>query len=379
MAKINVLHLRSVFGTGGGPEKTIFLSAEKIDQERFNVHIVYLKSSNDPVFAIGEKASGKDISYHEIEDNRRFDLGAVRKIAEFIDANKIDILHCHGYKTDYYGFCIKYFLKKRVKLVTTVHGWLVKSSFSVKFYHLIDKFVLRFFDCVIAVSEGVKVELKRFLIPGNKIRVVHNAILASDYVKTGNGTLKEELKIPCDSYLIGTVGRISPEKGLDVFLKTAREIKNCSESAKVFFVVVGDGPERARMQDFLDKLVLSDCVFFVGQRNDVKNIYSSLDLLLVTSLKEGLSNVILEAQAMEVPVVATKAPGISDIIFPDKNGLLCSVGDFKCLANAVKQLIDDREKAKALAGSGRKNVEINFSFVKRMTGIEKSYEQVISQ
>src|SRR5262249_55574870 len=125
--KINVLHLRSCRGTGGGPEKTILFSAREADPA-FRLHIAYLKSHDDPEFDLHERARKLGIeNFVTIEERAKVDLGALRRLLALLREKKIDILSCHCYKSDLYGLILSRFHK--MKLVTTAHGPLASLRF----------------------------------------------------------------------------------------------------------------------------------------------------------------------------------------------------------------------------------------------------------
>src|SRR5262249_53280266 len=155
---INVLHLRSCRGTGGGPEKTILFSAKEADPASFALHIAYLKSKDDQEFDLTERATKLGIkNFVTIEERSKFDLTALQQLLQVLKHKSIDILHCHCYKSDLYGLLLSRFHK--MKLVTTAHGPLANlryfwsaQNWRVRYiYDQIDLRLLRYFDHVLVV------------------------------------------------------------------------------------------------------------------------------------------------------------------------------------------------------------------------------------
>src|SRR6478672_5277966 len=161
--KINILHLRSCRGVGGGPEKTILFSAREVDRSAFSLHIAYLKSKDDPLFDLDERASKMGVdNFITIDERFKFDIGALRQLLNILRERNIDILSCHCYKSDLYGLILSRFHK--MKLVTTAHGPLATMRFfwasqnwRVRYvYDQLDLRILRYFDAVIMVSDTMR-------------------------------------------------------------------------------------------------------------------------------------------------------------------------------------------------------------------------------
>src|SRR5205823_4209067 len=183
MRKINVLHLRSCRGTGGGPEKTILFSAQEADPQAFRLHIAYLKSRDDREFDLHERARKQGIeNFMTIEEESKFDVRALRQLLRVLREKKIDVLSCHCYKSDLYGLILARF--HNMKLVTTVHGPLASLRFfwsaqnwRVRYlYDQMDLRLLRFFHHVIIVSDSMRPTVLGYGVNKKKVTWVKNAI-----------------------------------------------------------------------------------------------------------------------------------------------------------------------------------------------------------
>ena len=205
--KVNVMHLRSVNGTGGGPEKTILLSGERIDKARFNTTIVYLKGADDKAFGVTEKARRFDIDYFEIAEKRKFDFNTVRKLKAMVEEHNIDIVHSHGYKSNFYGWVLS--KMSGVKLVATTHGW-IGNDLKERFYNWVDRKTIRRCDRVIRVCEMMRSYLMSAGVYSPRIKTIYNAVDTDDFKNNGSGyDLRRELGIDKNTRVFGVVGRLS--------------------------------------------------------------------------------------------------------------------------------------------------------------------------
>lgn len=371
--KINVMHLRIVTGAGGGPEKTILLSTQRTDKEKFNVVSVYLKNKNDDSVVIREKAVQMGIVLHEVLEQGKFDWKAIKEIKKLIEKYDIDILDCHDYKSNLIGFILS--KSYPIKLITTIHGWSGKSL-KEQFYYFVDKMILRYFDKVIIVYQGMNSYLLRKGVSQARLVTIHNAIDADDFKRGyASVTIRAELKVRDTDILVGNVCRLSKEKNLGLFLLAAQKIALAIDNVK--FILVGDGPEKDNLKRYANKLGIGDKVIFPGERKDIKNIYDALDVLMLTSLKEGLPNVVLEAMAMEVSVVATKVGGVEELVEDGKNGLLFEPNDVDGIANGVIKILKDKQTAENFKRGSRAKVCNEFSFAARTKKMEDLYLEVM--
>ena len=371
--KINVMQCRSTYTTGGGPDKTVLLVAERADREKFNVIIMYMRGAHDSEFQITKWARDKGLTVHEVLEHGKFDFDNLLQINRLIRDNKIDIYHARDYKTCFFGFLVG-LINPRMKLVFTAHGWIIDNA-KQKLYTWLNLFSLKRYDRIIAVSKATKQIMVDSGIDGKRIDLIYNAIDVDlwDRAKV-ESSFRSELNIPHTGKLVGVVGRLSKEKGIDTTLEVAQKV--IMARPDTYFVLVGDGPNRLEVEKNLLDLGLSKNVFLVGFRKDALNIYAGLDLFLSTSLTEGTPNTLLEALAMEVPVVHTAVGGVPEIIEDGVDGILCTVGDVAGISQIVLSVLNDEDKARNLREHGRQSACSRFSFTARMKAIETLYEQV---
>src|SRR5216684_2989011 len=173
-APIRVLELRSVFGTGGGPEKTILLGTARTDASAFDITVCYLRAQVDPAYSIDERARALGIKYVEVAERGSLDPAIWRKLGRLVQETDPQILHAHDYKTN----LLAWLLTKRYGGVplSTVHGWTGQSARERLLYYPLDKRLLSRFRRVIAVSGEIKAELVRYGAVSERVTIVLNGI-----------------------------------------------------------------------------------------------------------------------------------------------------------------------------------------------------------
>lgn len=376
--QLKIMELRGTYKGGGGPDKTILLSALAHDDRKFYVLVTYLRDPKDDDFQIGKLALGMGIlHYTEVLDRCMLDFNCLLTLNRLVKKHEIQIIHVHDLKTTLLGVLLKA-LNPRVKIMHTAHGWIVNTR-EDKIKQRLQFLMLKLYPFHIAVSKATKNLMVENGILAKRIRVLYNSIDINYWKNDNCPTIRSEFNVPGDSFVVGTVGRLSKEKDLPTFFAVAKKL--LTKNPNIYFMVIGDGQKD--LVDTLHKLAetegIKDSIIFTGHRTDLKNFYTSFDLFLSTSVTEGLPNTILEAMAMEIPIVATAVGGVPELIEHQKSGILSAPKDVDGLSAAVLHLMKDREKCKSFAVSGRANIENNFSFSHRLKIIENYYCKFVNK
>jgi glycosyltransferase involved in cell wall biosynthesis len=202
--------------------------------------------------------------------------------------------------------------------------------------------------------------LQKYFVPKKKIHIVYNSVNISRYPKKQH-----------EKFTITYIGNKRPYKGFDIFLKSIAYLFKLINSSKVNINVVGIAPNKLFKQ-FVNIEILSKINFLGGiEHTKVIDILSVTDVLAITSRQESMPNVLLEAYAMGVPVVATKVGGIPEVLKHDKNGFLCPVNDIKCIANIILKLYSRPELR---AEIGQRNIMV----AKKKFSMERKAERLIT-
>lgn len=366
-----VLHTRVVTGTGGGPDKTILNSPRFLVGTGYEAHCAYLHPPADPDFeAIRSRAVAADAPLIGIPDRGLTDLSVVRSLLRVCRQLNVGVWHGHDYKTNALGLLLRRF--HRMKLVTTVHGW-VRHTKRTPLYYWIDRQSLRFYDRVIAVSQDLyDASLKAGVRPDRCI-LIENAIDTEEFRRTRDrDTVKREQGFDPALPLIGAVGRLSVEKGFDHLIRAVDQLHR--QGLDVQLAVAGEGDQLQNLQSLVAQQSRPERFRLLGFVADTKSFYQALDVFALSSLREGLPNVLLEAMAFEVPVVATAIAGIPRLIEHGQNGLLVPPADVPALATCLNRLLIAPEPAGRLALAARETILSRYDFRVRMQKVRAVYD-----
>ncbi len=233
-------------------------------------------------------------------------------------------------------------------------------------------------DKIVAVSSAVKDALLRSGVENKKIEVISNGIDLERFnpLTINAADERKKLGIASTDKVVGTVGKLNRGKGVYEVLHAVNNLIRQFPSLKLLFV--GEGPERQGLKAEAEKLSIAEKVIFTGVRHDIERMYAVMDVFVLPSTcQEAFGMVIIEAMAMQRPVIGTMVGGISDIIKDEVNGLLIPPGDESALADAIKRYLDEDKFAKKIAFEGRKMVECNFSDVSMGEQFERIFNSIV--
>jgi glycosyltransferase involved in cell wall biosynthesis len=372
---INVLHLRDTHDVGG-PGKTIIETACRTDRAAFDQIIAIYRIAGEPPSPFGESARARGCEVIEAPSSHPYDPRIALTIRDIVRQRHIDLVHSHDYRSDLITWALRRLI--RVPVMTTVHGWITNSAKSRAMVGLSQK-AIRSFDCVVAVSEGTKRRILNCGVAADRVAVIHNAIVTEDYdpAKQTPGYLRQRFNLPTGAVIVGSVGRLSPEKGQYDLLEAARRV--APVRPQVYFVFTGDGPDEAGLRARVSEYGLADRVLFTGKMKDARPVFRDLDILALTSHTEGFPNVVLEALCMETPVVATDVGGTGEIIVDEVTGVLIPPRQPDRIEAGLLGLIDDPARAARLMRAGRQAVFERFSFSQRVSREEALYREILAR
>jgi len=224
-------------------------------------------------------------------------------------------------------------------------------------YAVLDRMVLRRFDKVIVVSDVVAEILRRSGVAPEKISTIFNGV-DIELFRGVAPTLRNEIAPDADA-IVGFVGRLVPEKGGALLLRSAQQVLALHQ--KTHFVLVGEGPSRKEWEALAAELGISQQVSFAGVRDDMPGVYASFDALVLPSLIEAQPMCLLEAMAAGKPVVATRVGAVPKLVASGKTGLLVECGDVAGLASGIIRILRDPELARRLGENGQAHVSQNYS------------------
>jgi glycosyltransferase involved in cell wall biosynthesis len=370
---INVLHLRDTNDVGG-PGKTIIETACRTDTTAFSQKVAVYHLPGEPRSTFEETARARGCDVVAIPSAHPYDPRIVLAVRTAVVEHGIHLVHSHDYRSDLITWGLRRLL--RVPVMTTVHGWITNSAKSRAMVGLSQK-AIRSFDRVVAVSEGTRRRVLSCGVPEARLSVIHNAIVTEDYdpARHAPGFLRQRFGLPEGAVIVGSIGRLSPEKGQFDLLEAARRIGPVRP--QVYFVFTGDGPDEAGLRARAAEYGLADRVLFTGKMKDARPVFRDLDILALTSHTEGFPNVVLEALCMETPVLATDVGGTREIIEDEVTGVLIQARQPDRIEQGLLRLLDDRAGAERLMRAGRQAVFTRFSFAQRVAREEALYREIL--
>lgn len=233
----------------------------------------------------------------------------------------------------------------------------------------------KYADHLIAVSNGVKSHLIAQGIQDEKVKVLYNGINLVHYqTRLSSHEAKTRLGLPPHIRTIGTVASLTPRKGHRFLLQSLQEIN--SGWGEVHAVFAGEGAEESNLRKIADSLGLTDKVHFLGFRDDIQQVISAFDLFVLPSLKEGLSNAVMEAMALECPVISTAVAGMSELVIDNLTGLLVPAKDTHGLTSAILKILDDPDRTRQMVLAAKQHLENEFDERACMIKVEQFFQDV---
>lgn len=372
---IRVLELRSVRGTGGGPEKTILLGATRADPDRTRVTVAYIRDMRDPIFGIDAWASSLNIDYTEIRERHSFDPAIWGPLRSLVRDRGIQIVHGHDYKTNLLALMLA--RRTGVTPMTTAHGWAGNTRRERCVYYPADKWIAGFFRRVIAVSSDLRREILRWGARPEHVTTILNGIDPEAFRRNPGrrDAVRAALGLSDGDVVVGSVGRMTRAKRFDLLLEAVALSRTTVPSLRV--VLVGEGEERAALEAASQRLGLGDRCAFLGHRTDIADLHNAFDVFVQSSDYEGTPNAVLEAMALETPIVATDTGGTRELTVDGIDGLLVPTGNPAALAHALLTVLEDPAGAAVRVRNARLRVERTLSFDARTRRLEDIYRALI--
>jgi glycosyltransferase involved in cell wall biosynthesis len=301
-----------------------------------------------------DAAREASIPVYPILEAGRFDRAVLAQLSALVRQLKPDIIQSHAVKSHFAVRSAR--LHGMAPWIAFHHGY-TWPDMRARVYNQFDRWSLRACARAVTVSQPFRRELTRIGVDGRRIEVVHNAIdpqWGSSGKRPENAAaLRGSLGIDPNRKVILIVGRLSREKDHRTLLEALRRLRAADSPVKsppAHLLVVGDGPERARIERAVRALEMSDAVTLTGQVSSAEPYYGIADLAVLSSLSEGSPNALLEAMAACVPVVATSVGGVPEIVSHNDSALLVPPRDCDAMARAIAALLSDGALAQRLAG-----------------------------
>lgn len=380
--KIKIAQVITRLDWGGSPD-IVRIICTHLEPESYDVMLVTGSTKYPTVRTRGflEKFSGRTVIIPRLkrEINLLMDLSALVSLYLLFRREKFDIVHTHTAKAGVLARLAAYFARVPV-IIHTPHGHNFYGYFGIcmsKIIIAVERFVARFTDRIIVFTELEKKDFIRFRVADTeKVSLIYQGLELERYTQVNIDKVKSKkaFGIAVDEDVIGMIGRLEPIKGPGYFVEAAEEV--AKKFTKTKFIVVGEGGLRQRLENQVEGMGLKDRFIFTGWREDIPEILSIMDILVLPSLNEAVGIVLIEAQVLGVPVVATNVGGIPEIVIDGMNGILIPPRDPQALAQAVVKLLKDEALRRKMGDAGREWVRDRFSVESMIEKLEKLYKDL---
>ncbi|MBM6820676.1 glycosyltransferase family 4 protein [Clostridium saudiense] len=356
--KKNILFFTRTMGLGG--TENVVLQLCDIMVDKYNVIVCSSGGVNV------EKLKYMGIKHYTIPDIEDKSLSnfidIFIKLNKIFKKEKIDIIHTHHRMASFYTFLLNKIYN--FKFFVTVHNTFLDKRILTKLSYTGAN--------IVAVGEQVKSNLCDFYkIDSNKVTVIKNA------VKPFEGEIKEVEIISRykrqGNYIVGNIGRLSEQKGMKYFIEAIPIVLDRIHNVKFF--IIGDGEEKEMLQSVIKRNGLEESVILLGYRKDVQNIMMQLDLIVLSSLWEGLPLTPIEAFSVKKTVVATAVDGTIEIVKNNQNGVTVNSKDSIALGNSIIKLLENSELRESYEKNAFKTYEEEFSFEALINNYRCFYEE----
>jgi len=376
MKAIRVLELRSVWGTGGGPDKTILAGASVRNVSGVETIVCYIRDARDRVFAIDRRARQLGIEYVEVIEKHSFDRGIWHQLRSLVKDREIDIVHAHDHKTDFLAWLLS--LREEIIPLSTAHGFAGDSP-QERLYYAVEKRLLARFPRVIAVSNPIRNELIRTGSHPERVTVINNAIDHCVFIRRPElqPSVREAFGYAPGEIVIGAVGRLESEKRFDLLIEAFAAVRRTRPDVRL--AIAGEGTCRPALEALIERAGLGASCRLLGQQTDIVRLHHLFDMLVQSSIREGTPNCVLEAMALETPIVATDVGGTRELVTDNVHALLVRAGDAAPLSDAMLATLNDPAAAHARAEAARARVEADLSFDHRVRKVEAVYLDLMAR
>lgn len=288
----------------------------------------------------------------------RSDLYCARQLRQVFKRETPQIIHAHGLKAALIS-AMALSRQRHSRFLFTAHNSLPQVSSPLRrvAYNLAQRWIFRGMDTIISVSDAVRSQVVN-LVPGTKVLTIHNGISLDNFGDISKAESRAGLGLSMDDLVIGTVARLIPSKGITTLLEAVSLLVKMVPKTQL--MILGDGPEREKLERYACGLKINDRVHFLGHRNDVPGLMAGWDCFVLPSLTEGFNLSVLEAMASSLPVVVSDLPSLREAVVHGEGGFAVIPGNALEMAASVLHLLKAPEKAQAMGKFNRERVSAFF-------------------
>lgn len=370
--KIRILHVAQA---AGGVDRYIRMLLKYLDKEKFENILVCSQDFNE------EDYKGLVDYFEQVEMTRAIgsnDLKAIKSVRTLIKKYNPDIVYAHSSKAGAIARVADIGFKNHC--VYNPHGWAFNMRCSAKkraVYTAIEKIAAPFCDKIICISDAEKQSaIDKKICKENKLQVIFNGVDIEGYENGQHGVIKKrDLNIPEEAFAVGMVGRMSPQKAPDIFIKMAKQVKDKVPNAH--FIIVGNGEQETEIREYAEDNDFSESLHITEWVDNPMSYVEIFDVACLLSRWEGFGLALPEYMMAGKPIVASRVDAIPNVIRNGENGLLVEADDANGASEAVLQIYQEDDLRDRLVTQGLEDVHNRFNARRVSAEHEKLFERIM--
>jgi sugar transferase (PEP-CTERM/EpsH1 system associated) len=364
---VHIMHVVRVGQAGGGMENGIINVANGLPADQFRVSICALDSQE----TFSKKIRRPDSAYYLVPKKEGIEWLLIWRLVKLFLNARVDVVHSHNWGSFLYAV-----LAARLAGIPIVHGEHGKNLAELNENNrpkLWAKRILgRSVDRLVTVSQAIAAEWADHGIPRRQIECIPNGVDVERFQpRSEKREFRRSFGLPEGGFLIGSVGRLDPIKDYETLVSAFAPL--ALQFPESYLAFLGNGPCEPTLRARAASLGISDRIFWPGRRPDPQNFLASLDIFVLPSVSEGMSNVVLEAMASGLPVVCADLLAHREVFAPNEEGLVFSPGDAQGLTEVLAALVEDPERRAALGAAAHRRVLARFNLQRMIGDYERLY------
>lgn len=363
---IKVLQLGSPTGLYGA-ERWILALVKNLNPTKVHSIVSAIKDAPELTVPLCFRAEALGIETKIFKAYGKYNISAVKKLKQYIIANKVDILHTHGYKQDLIGFLATWGTK--CKIISTPHGWSRDAGFTLQCYEALDRLIFPFLNTVAPLSPDLYSKLRYIPFLKNKLKYIQNGVdtIEIEECKTINSQLIEWKQK--GFFIIGYIGQLIHRKGLDILFRAAAML-----DIKYKIALIGKGEQQDYLKRLAADLDIDQNVTFFGFKSNRLEYLNGFDLFVLPSRLEGIPRCLMEALTAEIPVVSSNIPGSTELIKDGRTGYLFTSENPADLTQKILLIEKQYHEMSGIKQRGKAKIIQEYSALK----MAKKYEVLFS-
>jgi glycosyltransferase involved in cell wall biosynthesis len=330
----------------------------------------------DEVGRLGNELKAEGFPVEVLNRRDGLDWRLTLRFAKLLRRERVALLHAHQYTPFFYALMGRW-LGRRIPILFTEHGRHF-PDYPRRKRMLANRLLLSRYDRVVGVGEAVRrAVIANEGIPAVRVGVIYNGINLDPFGKPAHDRdgLRREMGIGANDLVLIQVARLDYLKDHPTAVSTLERVVARRPEAKL--VLVGEGPEREKIEKEVRERRLTEHVRFLGLRMDVARLMTAADLFLLTSISEGIPLTVIEAMSAGLPVVSTGVGGVGEVVEDGRSGMLAPSGDDRALAEHILALAADPARRHAMGQRGRERAVAMFSESQMHASYQKLYEEML--